>query len=253
MNNTRKEEINAYIQERGEVRLEELLKLFPGVSAMTIRRDLDALEQDYEIVRTRGGAKSIAFLSNRTKEEEYIKKVETNMKEKNCIAKKAVSLIKPNSSVFLDAGSTVMSLAKMIPNEKYHIFTNAPNVAMEVLSRKQSFVHLTGGEINRENLSVSGAGSVEFMKNINIDIAFVAASGFSFNNGFSCGNINDLQLKKVIIERAATVVMLMDSSKIGRNMPYTFARLSDIDILPSDGKLPQKFIEQAADEGVKIL
>lgn len=100
MNNTRKEEINAYIQERGEVRLEELLKLFPGVSAMTIRRDLDALEQDYEIVRTRGGAKSIAFLSNRTKEEEYIKKVETNMKEKNCIAKKAVSLIKPNSSVF---------------------------------------------------------------------------------------------------------------------------------------------------------
>ena len=146
-----------------------------------------------------------------------------------------------------------MSFAKIMPNERYYIFTSAPNVAMEVLSGTMSTVNLTGGELNRDNLAVSGAGGVEFMKNVNIDIAFIAASGFSFNNGFSCGNINDSQLKKAIIERASKVVMLMDSSKIGVNMPYTFARFSDIDILISDDKLPPKFVNEAVSNGVTIL
>lgn len=253
MNKKRRADMNSYIQSKGEVTISQLETLFPQVSSMTIRRDLDFLEKQNKIVRTRGGAKSVEFVSIGAHEERYLKKTLSHLDEKNLIAEKAVKLISPERSIFLDAGSTSMCLAKILPNERYYVFTSAPNVAMEVVYSTSSTVNLTGGEINRDNLAVSGAGAVDFMENVNIDIAFIAVSGYALNSGFSCGNINDSQLKKAIIKRAAKVVVLMDSSKIGINMPYTFARLSDIDILVSDGNLPEEFINAAKNDGVTIL
>ena len=253
MNKERGEQINSYIQSKGEITMVELEKLFPQVSSMTLRRDLNYLETQNKIIRTRGGAKSIEFLSIGAQEERYLKKTLTHIDEKNIIAAKAVKLISPERSIFLDAGSTSMCLAKMLPDERYYVFTSAPNVAMEVLYSTASTVNLTGGEINRDNLAVSGAGAVEFMENVNIDIAFIAVSGFDINNGFSCGNINDAQLKKAIMKRAAKVVVLMDSYKNGINMPYTFGRLSDVDIFISDGKLPKEFLEEAEKNNVMVL
>jgi DeoR/GlpR family transcriptional regulator of sugar metabolism len=233
--------------------MKDLEKMFPEVSSMTLRRDLNFLEQENKIVRTRGGAKSIEFLAIGTYEERYLKKTLTHLEEKNIIASKAVKLISPERSIFLDAGSTSMCLAKMLPDERYYGFTSAPNVAMEVVCSTSSTVNLTGGEVNSDNLAVSGAGAVEFMENVNIDIAFIAVSGFDFKNGFSCSNINDSQLKKAIIKRAAKVVVLMDSYKLGINMPYTFARLSDIDVLVGDGNLPYEFVKAAEESGVTVL
>ncbi len=253
MNKERRNEINSYIQTKGEVTMNDLVKLYPEVSSMTIRRDLDYLEKQHEIIRTRGGAKSIAYLSSNLKEEKYLQKSLIHIEEKSLIARKAVKLISPGRSIFLDAGTTIMTLAKLIPNERYYIFTSAPDVAMEVLFSTSSTVNLTGGEISRDNLVVCGAGAVEFMKNVNIDVAFISVPGFSINNGFSCRDINDSQLKKAIIERAAKVVVLMDSSKIGINMPYTYARFADIDIIIGDDKLPEKFRTEAEASGVTVL
>lgn len=253
MNKKRRTDINMYIQSKGEVTMSELEALFPDVSSMTLRRDLSFLESQNKIIRTRGGAKSIEFLSIGAQEERYLKKTLTHIDEKNIIASKAVKLISPERSIFLDAGSTSMCLAKMLPDERYYVFTSAPNVAMEVVYSTSSTVNLTGGEINRDNLAVSGAGAVEFMEDVNVDIAFIGVPAFDLNNGFSCGNINDGQLKKAIIKRAAKVVVLMDSYKNGINMPYTFARLSDVDIVISDGKLPDEFLKEAEKHNVTVL
>jgi len=253
MNKKRRTDINMYIQSKGEVTMSELETLFSDVSSMTLRRDLSFLESQNKIIRTRGGAKSIEFLSIGAQEERYLKKTLTHIDEKNIIASKAVKLISPERSIFLDAGSTSMCLAKMLPDERYYVFTSAPNVAMEVVYSTSSTVNLTGGEINRDNLAVSGAGAVEFMEDVNVDIAFIGVPAFDLNNGFSCGNINDGQLKKAIIKRAAKVVVLMDSYKNGINMPYTFARLSDVDIVISDGKLPDEFLKEAEKHNVTVL
>ena len=253
MNKERRMEINTYIQTKGEIKFNELISIFPSVSAMTLRRDLAYLEDEHKIIRTRGGAKSLSFVSENLKEEKFLKNTLVNIEEKNIIARKAVRLIRPGRSVFLDAGSTILCLSKLIPDERYYIFTSAPNVAMEVLYSTSSAVNLTGGELNRDNLAVAGAGAVDFMKNVNIDIAFMAVPGFSENNGFSCADINDSQLKKAIIEKAEKVVMLMDSSKIGINMPYTYARLSDVDIIVGDGNLPDSFLEEAYKNNVEVL
>ena len=166
MNKERRMEINTYIQTKGEIKFNELTSIFPTVSAMTLRRDLAYLEDEHKIIRTRGGAKSLSFVSENLKEEKFLRNTLVNIEEKNIIARKAVKLIRPGRSVFLDAGSTILCLSKLIPDERYYIFTSAPNVAMEVLYSTSSAVNLTGGELNRDNLAVAGAGAVDFMKNV---------------------------------------------------------------------------------------
>ena len=77
---------------------------------------------------------------------------------------------------------------------------------------------------------------------MNIDTAFVATSGFTLRDGFSCGDYYESELKKTIIRKAQRVVMLIDRSKLNRTLPYTFARPANIDVLITDDVLPANYL-----------
>ena len=128
--NERLKKIREYIRVKGEVKLSEIAGLFPEVSEMTIRRDLDRLEKSGEIIRTKGGAKSIAHLTG-LKEAFFYKRAIENVELKKEAALKASRLIKEGISVFLDSGSTIMYLASFIKDIKVNIVTADPNVAIE--------------------------------------------------------------------------------------------------------------------------
>jgi len=226
----RREIINKTIQKKGEVKIQELKDMFPEVSGMTLRRDLNHLEDEGHIVRIWGGAKSIDYLKE-SKEKEYSSRKTENIEAKVKIAKKAVEFVEKGRSIFLDSGTTIMCLGEAIPDKDLSIITSGPNIALELINKNKPSVTLIGGQLNRNNISVSGAISLKFIENINIDMAFMATSGFSPNNGFTSGNYNECQLKSKIIEKARKVLMLMDLSKIDKNMPFTFAELEDIDYL----------------------
>ncbi len=231
--------IKQYIHEKGEIKLAELQQLFPGLSSMTLRRDLKKLEDAGEAVRTKGGAKSIRHLS-RIKEEMYAKRSLENTAEKYIIAKKALGYMEESRSVFLDSGTTVMCLAQLLEAQKLFITTSAPNIALECVKNPNATINLIGGNLNRDNLSLSGITALDFLDNINIDIAFMAASGFSHKNGFTCGNYAEGEIKKKVIAKAGKVIVLMDSSKYGKSLPFTFARLNDVDMVISDDGLPSE-------------
>jgi DeoR/GlpR family transcriptional regulator of sugar metabolism len=112
-------------------------------------------------------------------------------------------------------------------------------------------VYVTGGLLNNSNLSLSGLNAENFLDNINIDTAFMAASGFS--GSFDCGNFDECRLKKQVISRAAKTVLLMDSSKVGRRMPFTFAELADIDCVVTDGNVSPEFIGAAEKHDVEVI
>ena len=226
----RREIINKTIQKKGEVKIKELKEMFPDVSGMTLRRDLNHLEEEGHIVRIWGGAKSIDHLKE-SKEKQYSSRKTENIEAKVKIAKKAVDFIETGRSIFLDSGTTVMCLAEIIPDKDLSIITSGPNIGMELIDKNNPSVTLIGGQLNRNNISVSGANSLKFIENINIDMAFMATSGFSLESGFTSGNYNEGQLKRKIIDKARKVMMLMDLSKIDKNMPFTFSQLDDIDIL----------------------
>ena len=249
--NERQQKIQHIINENGEAKLSELEDLFPDISSMTIRRDLEKLESLGEIVRTRSGAKSIAYLT-RLSEAQFSERESENIAEKNFIAQTAYRYVRQESSIFLDTGTTVTGLARQLKNDKLFIITTAPNIALECAKNHDNTVFMTGGQLSSGNLSLSGVNALSFLEHINIDIAFMASSGFSFRGGFTCGSFDECQIKKRVIEKAAKVIMLMDSSKFGRNMPFTFAGITDIDVLITDSKITKSDFRELGKAGIEV-
>lgn len=248
----RREAINDAIQARGEVKLTELEREHPEVSSMTLRRDLEALERQGRIIRIRGGAKSIAHLSM-IKEAVYTQRQISNTPAKQRIAEKAVGLISSGRSIYIDSGTTCMTLAQRVPNHNLFVLTPAPNIAIELAKNSNVKVNLTGGQLNRDTLTLSGFNATEYVKSINIDIAFMAASAFSIQNGFTCGDYYEAELKRLIIRKAQQVIMMIDSSKINIGMPYTFARLSQIQTMITDNTLPDDYVKAIHQARVVLL
>jgi len=218
---------------------------------MTLRRDLEKLETLGEIVRTRSGAKSIAYLT-RFSEAQYSERESENIAEKHFIAQAAYQYVTQSSSIFLDAGTTVTGLARLLVNDKLFTITTAPNIALECAKNHNNTVFMTGGQLSTGNLSLSGVNALSFLEHINIDAAFMAASGFTFSNGFTCGNFDECQIKKRVIEKSAKSIMLMDSSKFGKNLPFTLASLPDVDLLITDRKLAHEDLKELEKSGVAV-
>lgn len=152
----RRKQIRALIEREGEVQLRNLKDSFPQVSMMTLRRDLDSLEKEGHVIRTHGGAVSVRRLMNSGEEHPYETRAGENRKGKQAIAKRALPYVEKNRSLFFDAGSTVMCLAEILPNEEFSVLTSGLNIAIEILKRSKPLVMTVGGSVNRNTFSVSG-------------------------------------------------------------------------------------------------
>lgn len=253
MNQLRRESIGKYIQEKGAVTVKEISALFPEISSMTIHRDLEKLEEEGIITRTRGGAVSVMPQGPSPTEAKLEARMQTNMKAKREMAQKALQLIEPGSAVFMDAGTSSMALAQALPDMDVNIFTTGPNIAMELGRLSIPTIHMCGGTLNRYNQAVSGQSTLQMLEQINIATAFLGVSGYTQEGGFTCGKEEEMLVKSLMIKRADKKVLLMDSSKCGRILPYTFGNIEDVDYIVSDGQLPQDVVERAQRAGTIIL
>ena len=249
MNTIRRDKIREVIEQNNVVTIRELQALYPEVSFMTIHRDLDALEQRGVIIKIRGGAKAVRHAGDIAFDE----RMQENNHGKSAIARKAVSLIKPYSSVFLDASTSNLMLARQLPDMNLNIFTTGPNIAVELCRLSDPVVTMCCGTINRKNQAVSGQNTLEMLEKINIDIAFIGVSGCSADAGFTCGTEGDMLVKRLAIQKARTSVLLCDKTKFHRLMPYTFANMEDVDCLITDGPLPEEFARAASAVGLNVL
>jgi DeoR/GlpR family transcriptional regulator of sugar metabolism len=252
MSSDRRDAINQIIQSRGEIKLSELETIYPDISAMTLRRDLENLERQGIIVRTRGGAKSIAHLSM-LKEAAYPQRQVTYTEAKQIIAQKASVLIAAGQSIYIDSGTTCTIFAQQIPDNNLFVLTPAPITAIELVKNSNIKINLTGGHLNRETMTLTGFNAQEHVRGLNIDLAFMGTGAFSLNNGFTCGDYYEAELKKLIIRKAQKVIVLMDKSKLNYSMPYTFARLNQINTLITDSILPEDVRRAATQSKVTIL
>lgn len=248
----RRERILKYIKDCGQASLKELTELCPDVSDMTLRRDMAFLEEKGQIIRTRGGAVA-ASRAGVNSEDLYSRRAVLHTHQKQEIAVKALSLAQSSCAMYLDSDSTVLQFVKALPDDNYYIITADPNIALEAARRAKTTVTLVGGNLNHSTLCASGVHSVNFVNGINIDIAFMSASGFNIQTGFTSGAFSECELKAAVMEKARTRIMLMDSSKLAKRMPFTFARLSDIDVLISDSGLDKEVATLAHNEKVQVL
>lgn len=247
--NIRREQIRRYIEGKNIVTIRELQALFPNVSLMTIHRDLDALEQEGAVVKFRGGARSVMHAGD----PEFNVRMQENNAGKTAMARKALKLIQPHSSIFLDASTSNLVLAQNLPDINLNVFTTGPTIALELCRLHNPVVTLCCGTINRKNLAVSGQNTLEMLEGINIDMAFIGVSGCSEEAGFTCGTEGDMRVKNMVIRKARTSVLMCGKEKFSYLMPYTFARLCDADYLVTDGDLSESFLRAAEEANLTIL
>ena len=252
MNFDRREKIRDMLRNKPFVSLHELEEMFPDVSSMTLRRDIDYFEKQGEAIKVRGGARSMKFITS-CMEGKFSLRMNEHPQEKQKIADIAIKMIETERSVFLDSGTTIFQLASMMPDERLVITTTGPNIALELIKKKLPIVNVIGGMLNRDSISVSGNVAVKYLSDINIDVAFIVPSGVSSNNGFTCGNYNECEFKRLVIENARRTVILTDNSKLEKTLPYTFADFSMIDTIITDKAVSQEIADEAKKSGTKII
>ena len=251
MPSDRRKRIREYIESQGEASIEELIELCYGCSSMTLWRDLKKLEDEGAIRRKRGGAIAMRLVQNEG-ESIYAQRSLVNPLSKKIIAHLATEYVQSGCSIFLDAGSTIMAVIQLLPDQYYNIITSGTNIASELSQRSKCNVTLVGGQVSGNTFSCSGPQAESFLDGVNIDTAIMSTSGYSLYNGFTSGHFNEHHLKQKVIEKAKLVVMLMDMSKINHSMPFTFATLQDIDVLICDVPLPDDILAEAERCGVKV-
>jgi len=249
MNRIRQERIKRYVESRSIATIKELRELFPEVSLMTIHRDLDSLESQGVITKYRGGVKSVHY----PEDVDFDVRLKENNEGKLSMMKKAMTLIEPHSSVFLDAGTSNLFLARNLPDINLNIVTTGLGIALELSRLRNPQVTVCGGTMNRKNLAIYGQNTIEMLEKINIDTALIGVSGCSADTGFTCGTEADMLIKRTVIKKARVRVMMCGAEKFRRLMPYTFATMDDADYIVADGPIPDEFLKAAQKAGVIIL
>ncbi len=239
MTGLRRDEIRRFIAAEEVVSVRDLNRRFPGVSAMTLHRDLKYLEDRGEILRLRGAARALPHVN----EPGYWERDRINSAAKAAMAKKAVALFGGEGTVFFDAGTSCMAVARELKDAPVTVFTSSPVIALELIRLSKLTVSLCGGTLSHENLALAGQSALDMLGKVNIDIAFIGISGFRKENGFCCGREDEAQVKKLVIGKARKAVGLMDNSKLDRILPFTFARPGDFDYLVCEDGLPESFAQ----------
>ena len=224
----RRQKIVEFVNRLGTVSFAQLKAAFPEVSEMTLRTDLKALDEERRLVRVHGGAKSVIVGTD----DFLLRRSLRAAPEKAQIARKALGLLRPDMTIYLDSGSTATALARLIPDERYQIFTGSLSCAGELLRLTKARVFLPGGFLNRYSQSLYGVHPMQFIGQV--------TTSYAEKSGFSCGMEEEAQLKRAVIAQAEHSYVLMDAGKVGLTSTFTFASLEDIDGIVSDDGLPDE-------------
>ncbi|MDO4270095.1 MAG: DeoR/GlpR family DNA-binding transcription regulator [Eubacteriales bacterium] len=247
----RRQQIVAYVNRMGTVSFSQLRQQFPDVSEMTLRTDLKALDEARRLVRVHGGAKSVEVVVGT---DDFLgRRAHRSAAQKEAIARKALALLRPDSTIYLDSGSTATALAHVLPDERFQIVTNSISCAAELFRLEKARVLMPGGFVNRYSQSLCGISSVEAVRSVNFDLALLGTTSFSERAGFSCGMEEEAQLKRTVLHQAERAYILMDSDKVELTSAFSFAALSEVTGIVSDGGLPDELVSACRKLGVEVL
>lgn len=247
----RREQIVDLINQSGNISFAQLKEKIPHISEMTLRTDLKALDEAKRIVRVHGGAKSVDVVIGT--DDMLSRRLVRNIEAKQLITQKALKLIRKDTTIYLDSGSTTTMLASNMPDQPNLIYTNSLTCAAELSKLTKPSVHILGGTLNHYSMSICGIHAIQDIQGINFDQVFMGVTSYCEPAGFLCGVDDETVLKQTVMQQAEQKIMLMDSSKIGVKNTYTICKLCDTDLVVSDDALPDEFLEECKKYGVQIL
>ncbi|MCG7209825.1 DeoR/GlpR family DNA-binding transcription regulator [Streptomyces arenae] len=227
----RQQEILRLARDGGRVDVVSLAEEFQ-VTQETIRRDLKALDRAGLVRRVHGGAIPAGRLDF---EPDLAERESTSADEKDRIAKAAVPELPIEGTLILDAGTTVARLAAAIPLEaNLTVVTHSLPIAARLADHPGIQLHLVGGRVRHRTRAAVDAWALRAYGEIRADVLFVAANGFSAEQGLTTPDLAEAAVKRAAVAAARRVVLLADSAKHGQEHFARFGALGDVDLLITD-------------------
>lgn len=248
----RRDKIIELLNKKGQVKTQDLEKIF-GVSAVTIRNDLEKLREDGYLERVHGGA---VLPENEFAKPDYTfqTRSQKNVAAKIAICKSAAELIGEQRSFILDGSSTVLNLIPYFKQKnKINIITNGVYTALKTKDFENVNTILIGGMLRSDSGAIEGLLGEEILDKVNPDIMFTSAQGFTVEEGLLNFELYLVQLKKKIAQKSNKIVALLDHSKINNSSTASFAPPNKIDTIITDKKTPEEEIEKIKKAGIKVI
>ncbi len=249
--NPRQQSILEQLEQRGRVSVTELAEDLE-VSDVTIRKDLQLLEEFSLLKRVHGGAIAARRSKFNLSIAYKIRKLGPN---KERIAYQALELIHDGDTLILDSGSTTLALARLLPQYKrgLTIVTNSLPIISELANVSDFELILLGGPVRKHSLATFGPLTVENLERLQADIVFLGADGASIERGLSTPNLGVAETKAAMVHAATECVALVDHSKISQTSLASFAKWRQIHTLVTDLSLADDFTQFLRESNVKVL
>jgi DeoR/GlpR family transcriptional regulator of sugar metabolism len=254
MKNQRHDRILEILQSQGRVEVAELSRQL-DVSEMTTRRDLLELESVGSLRRVRGGA--VRELG-RSFEPGYRSRAQQALASKKAIAAAAAEYVADGDAVALDVGSTVLQMVdELVGRSGLSIVTSNLRVAWAVannhaLERSVRLI-LAGGVVRADELNMTGSSAQDNYRRMRVDTAFIGVGGVNVSAGLTDYNLEDAELKRVLVDSARRVIVLADSSKLDHETFAHVADLDQVDLLVTDTAADADVVEALRATGLEVV
>lgn len=242
----RQQHILQFIRNNKVVKLVTLTKEF-NVSMETIRRDIQQLVQEKKIEKFYGGVKYIepveGLMDNRLTQQ---------LTEKIAIAKACASLVNNGDCIFIDSGSTTYQMTPfLLSKEKLTVVTNSLPVAFDLIGSNIE-VMIIGGRVRHSEKSVTSNDFLFHFDHLNINKAFICASGVTLEKGISDFSLEEAMTRKQLINISQTVYVATDSTKFNKDVAIQVCPLEEVDMILTDNGLPKETLHQFTEAGIQL-
>ncbi len=248
----RQQAIATLVADRGRVSVTAVAEQF-GVTTETVRRDLAVLERAGMLRRVHGGAVPVGALS--LVETGLTERHGTRSEAKRKIAAAALDLLPGrDGSVVLDGGSSTAALAELLPSDR-RLFaaTNSVPIAARLAGTPGISLYLLGGRVRGITQTAVGESTVSALADLRVDVAFLGANGVTPGHGFSTPDEAEASAKRAMVRAAQRVVVLADSSKLGREHLVRFAAADDVDVLVTDADADPDAVQELESAGLEVV
>jgi DeoR family transcriptional regulator, aga operon transcriptional repressor len=246
----RRQHILALIQNHGRVVVGELSRSM-GISQITIRKDLEFLQEKGLIQRTHGGA--LRLQSGALFDPSIQEKQKQHSHEKHRIAAAAADMVEEGQCVMLDSGTTTTAIAQALKRfSQLTVITNAVNIVIE-LSSTDLEVILIGGSLRRNSFSLVGPLAEDVLEEMHADILFLGVDGFDSEIGITTPNFLESRVNRAMVKAARRVVAVCDSTKFGRRSLSRIVPPSAIHCVITDKNLPRATEEALRAQNIELV